>query len=71
MFELVEKIGKYEIIREIGEGATSKVYLGHDPFANRDVAIKVFIAEDVDEDAAANGKPQGTIRSIQRNTDPT
>ena len=38
---LPEKIGKYPILREIGRGATSTVYLGRDPFANRDVAIKV------------------------------
>lgn len=35
-------IGKYPLLREIGNGATSKVYLARDPFANRDVAIKVF-----------------------------
>jgi len=35
-------IGKYPVLQEIGSGATSKVYLAHDPFANRDVAIKVF-----------------------------
>ncbi|HWH48841.1 MAG TPA: serine/threonine-protein kinase [Burkholderiales bacterium] len=35
------KIGKYPVIREIGHGATSRVYLGRDPFANRDVAIKL------------------------------
>jgi eukaryotic-like serine/threonine-protein kinase len=36
-------IGKYPVLREIGSGATSKVYLARDPFANRDVAIKVFL----------------------------
>ena len=35
-------IGKYPLLREIGAGATSRVYLARDPFANRDVAIKVF-----------------------------
>jgi len=35
-------IGKYPVTQEIGTGATSKVYLARDPFANRDVAIKVF-----------------------------
>src|SRR5437764_14326592 len=35
-------IGKYPVKKEIGSGATSKVYLAHDPFANRDVAIKVL-----------------------------
>jgi serine/threonine protein kinase len=36
-----EKVGKYPIIRQLGRGATSVVYLARDPFANRDVAIKV------------------------------
>ena len=39
------KIGKYPVIREIGRGATSRVYLGRDPFANRDVAIKLVSNE--------------------------
>jgi len=38
-----EHIGKYPVLRQIGSGATSKVYLARDPFANRDVAIKVFL----------------------------
>jgi serine/threonine protein kinase len=38
-----EHIGKYPVLREIGSGATSKVYLARDPFANREVAIKVFL----------------------------
>ncbi len=42
-FEIHETIGKYPVLREIGSGATSKVYLSRDPFANRDVAIKVFL----------------------------
>jgi eukaryotic-like serine/threonine-protein kinase len=37
---VVTKIGKYEIKGLIGEGATSLVYLAHDPFAQRDVALK-------------------------------
>ena len=45
----MEKIGKYEIIKKLGEGATSSVYLGHDPFADRDVAIKL-----VSQDALKN-----------------
>ena len=36
-------IGKYPVIREIGSGATSRVYLARDPFAARDVAIKVYL----------------------------
>ena len=37
-----ETIGKYPVIREIGSGATSHVYLARDTFAERDVAIKVL-----------------------------
>ncbi len=36
----MQKIGKYEVVRELGKGATSVVYLARDPFANREVAIK-------------------------------
>jgi len=36
-----ERIGKYPILRELGRGATSVVYLARDPFAGREVAIKV------------------------------
>jgi eukaryotic-like serine/threonine-protein kinase len=39
---LPQQIGKYPIIRELGRGATSVVYLARDPFANREVAIKVI-----------------------------
>ncbi|HEY7673752.1 MAG TPA: serine/threonine-protein kinase [Burkholderiales bacterium] len=44
-FQLEEHLGKYPIIREIGRGATSRVYLARDPFAEREVAIKVFLFE--------------------------
>jgi serine/threonine protein kinase len=37
-----QQIGKYPVLREIGRGATSRVYLARDPFAERDVAIKVL-----------------------------
>ncbi|RMF98674.1 MAG: serine/threonine protein kinase [Gammaproteobacteria bacterium] len=43
------KIGKYDIIKEVGQGSTGNVYLSHDPYFNRDVAIKVYdIARDAD-----------------------
>lgn len=45
----VEKIGKYEVVRELGKGATSVVYLARDPFANREVAIKLVLAETLDD----------------------
>ena len=38
---MLEKIGKYEVISLLGEGATSEVYLCRDSFNNRQVAVKV------------------------------
>jgi serine/threonine protein kinase len=40
-----KKLGKYDLLSKLGDGATSTVYLGRDPFANRDVAIKVASPE--------------------------
>ena len=37
---LPSRIGKYLIKSKIGEGATSEVFLAHDPFRDQDVAIK-------------------------------
>ena len=41
----MKRIGKYEIVRDLGKGATSVVYLARDPFANREVAIKLVHAD--------------------------
>jgi eukaryotic-like serine/threonine-protein kinase len=41
----MQKIGKYEIVRELGRGATSVVYEALDPFQDRHVAIKVVLSE--------------------------
>ena len=38
----MDKIGKYEIVRELGTGATSTVYLATDAFSKQQVAIKLF-----------------------------
>ena len=37
-----ERIGKYVIIKEVGRGSTGIVYLSHDAYYGRDVAIKVY-----------------------------
>ena len=41
----MQKIGKYEVIKELGRGATGSVYQAYDPFQNRQVAVKVVRAE--------------------------
>ncbi len=40
-------IGRYEIIRELGQGAIGTVYLGRDPKINREVAIKTLRTQEV------------------------
>jgi serine/threonine-protein kinase len=42
---LAKRIGKYPVIREIGEGAMGTVYEGFDPDTGGKVAIKVLRAE--------------------------
>ena len=42
---VLEKVGKYEIIKQLGKGATSAVYQAYDPFQKRQVAIKVVFPE--------------------------
>jgi serine/threonine protein kinase len=37
-----DKIGKYAVIKEVGRGSTGVVYLSHDAYYGRDVAIKVY-----------------------------
>ena len=39
---MADKIGKYEIIRTLGKGATAVVYLAKDPDDGREVAIKLI-----------------------------
>ncbi|GMR20316.1 MAG: hypothetical protein BMS9Abin36_0911 [Gammaproteobacteria bacterium] len=36
----LEKIGKFQVTREIGKGATASVYVAEDPFTGDEVAIK-------------------------------
>jgi serine/threonine protein kinase len=48
-----KKIGKYLIINEVGRGTTGTVYLSHDPYFRRDVAIKVYSIATDDDPARA------------------
>jgi serine/threonine protein kinase len=48
---LPTQIGKFRVLRRLGEGATSEVFLCHDDFANREVAVKRVRAEAVGDPA--------------------
>jgi serine/threonine-protein kinase len=39
---LPERVGRYQIVRLLGEGAMGRVLLGHDPVLDRAVAVKVL-----------------------------
>jgi len=43
-----EKIGKYLVTQHIGTGSTGEVYLCHDPYANEEVAVKLYKQSDMD-----------------------
>jgi serine/threonine-protein kinase len=38
----LKTVGRYKIVRELGQGSSSIVYLGMDPFIKRNVAIKIL-----------------------------
>ena len=48
-----ERLGKYEIRRVLGKGAMGVVYLGFDPFIDRQVAIKTIRKDTLDPELAA------------------
>ena len=48
-----KQLGKYTLGKELGRGASGIVYLANDPFAHRDVAIKVYPSDaDMEESKA-------------------
>jgi tRNA A-37 threonylcarbamoyl transferase component Bud32 len=50
----IEKLGKYEIRREIGRGAMGVVYEGYDPMIKRAVAIKTIRADQLAKEEAGD-----------------
>ena len=51
-----ERIGKYYVVHEVGRGSTGTVYLSHDPFYGRDVAIKLYHSTSADDAESRNAR---------------
>ena len=47
--EIPEKLGKYSVIEEIDRGSMGVVYLGHDPYIDRQVALKVAFLDELND----------------------
>ncbi len=56
--QVPKRLGRYELIRPIGAGAMGTVYLGRDPWINRDTAIKTYRLLD--------GHPAAEAEAIKR-----
>lgn len=48
--EVPERLGKYEVLEEVGRGSMGTVYRGHDPYVDREVAIKVAHDEQLNDE---------------------
>jgi serine/threonine protein kinase len=62
---VMESLGKYKILKELGRGGMGVVYLAHDPIIGRDVAIKV-IHEEALQDKKAKQRFYREARSAGR-----
>lgn len=49
-----KRLGKYELIKEVGRGSMGTVYLGYDPFTGADVAIKVAHPESLSDEKSGH-----------------
>jgi tRNA A-37 threonylcarbamoyl transferase component Bud32/tetratricopeptide (TPR) repeat protein len=67
--ELSGRIGKYEIVHHIGKGAMGHVYKAHDTILDRDVALKVMVANIVD-DPELKQRFEREARAVARMTHP-
>ena len=63
--EMPDRLGKYEILARLGQGAMGVVYHAHDPLLDRDVALKVMLAQ-VAEDPEQKLRFEREARAVAR-----
>src|SRR5512147_1594429 len=63
------KIGRYEIKRPLGKGAMGQVYLAHDTMLDRDVALKVMVAQ-IADDPELKARFEREAKSVAKMTHP-
>ena len=61
------KLGRFELLREVGRGAQARVWLAHDPRLDREVALKLL---NPDADAEAVSQWLQEARAVSRLTHP-
>jgi tRNA A-37 threonylcarbamoyl transferase component Bud32 len=67
--ELSGAIGKYNIVKPLGKGAMGMVYLAHDTILERDVALKVMVAN-IADDPELNERFKREAKAVARMTHP-
>jgi tRNA A-37 threonylcarbamoyl transferase component Bud32/tetratricopeptide (TPR) repeat protein len=67
--ELSGRIGKYDIQKPLGKGAMGMVYLAHDTVLERDVALKVMVAQ-IADDPELKTRFEREARAVAKMTHP-
>ncbi len=67
--ELTGRIGRYEILRPLGRGAMGQVYVAHDTVLERDVALKVMVAQ-IADDPELKRRFEREARAVAKMTHP-
>src|SRR5687767_10685601 len=67
--ELTGRIGKYQILKPLGKGAMGIVYPAHDTVLERDVALKVMVAQ-IADDPELKARFEREAKAVARMTHP-
>jgi serine/threonine-protein kinase len=68
--ETPSRLGKYEVMARLGQGAMGVVYHAHDPFLDRDVALKVMlpaVAQDPEQKLRFEREARAVARILHPN----